>query len=200
MACYYPITAYRSILPNENGKFPLVFNPRDGQQDSRLQVPCGKCIGCTADASMVWAIRCYHEASLHQRNCFITLTYEDAPDAISKEDLRNFIKRARHHYNFRYFACGEYGGKTHRPHYHACIFGEDFLAARDGVAYINEELYTNNKLAKIWKHGMITIAEFNMSTACYVAGYVMKEAGDEDTFRVGSNRPGIGHDWFDCVS
>ena len=29
-----------------------------------------------------WAIRCYHEASQHDQNCFITLTYEDAPDAL----------------------------------------------------------------------------------------------------------------------
>lgn len=91
-----------------------------------LQVPCGKCIGCKSDKAMMWSIRCYHEASLHERNAFVTLTYEDAPPALVKEDLQKFFKRARHSFDFRYFACGEYGEATHRPHYHALIFGQDF--------------------------------------------------------------------------
>lgn len=39
--------------------------------------PCGICIDCRLDYSRQWAIRCKHEASLHEKNCVVTLTYSD---------------------------------------------------------------------------------------------------------------------------
>lgn len=134
----------------------------------------------------------YHEASANDRNAFLTLTYENAPEKLNKPDLQKFIKRLRYRSNreIRYFACGEYGEKTNRPHYHAIIFGEDF---RGGAFDINDELYGNVLLDRIWTHGQVTAAEFNMSTACYVAGYVNKKIGDTDTFNIMSIRPPIGY-------
>jgi len=44
---------------------------------------------------------------------------------LSKTDLQKFIKRIRNNTqrrSIRYYAVGEYGGKTWRPHYHAIIF------------------------------------------------------------------------------
>ena len=45
--------------------------------------------------------------------------------------------------------------------------------------------------------GYIQCAEFNYSTACYVAGYTAKKIKDLDTFSLCSKRPGIGRDWLE---
>ena len=135
----------------------------------------------------------HHEAAVNSRNSFLTLTYRDPPpEKIDKAELQNFFKRLRHEYRFKYFACGEYGGQTHRPHYHAVIFGEDFRAGK--TISINSELYSNNRLEKIWGEGSVVCASVTMASCCYVAGYVNKKVGDPDTFRLMSR--GIGKEWI----
>jgi len=157
-------------------------------------IPCGKCDGCRASRRQDWSIRMYHESQTFDRNCFVTLTYENAPEKINAPHLQQFIRRLRHLSTtpIRYFACGEYGEQTNRPHYHAIIFGEDFLG---GAFDITDELYGNILLDRIWRHGQTSIAPFNMSTACYVAGYVNKKIGDTDTFNIMSKRPPIGYNY-----
>lgn len=162
-----------------------------------MSVPCGSCPSCLSGKALQWAIRCHHEASQHKRNCFITLTYDDdhlPPDGkISKRELQLFWKRLRKKSPpVRYFACGEYGGQTHRPHYHALVFGADFLGGSEPVT---DELYTHPVLVDSWGQGHVSVAELNMSTCCYVAGYATKKLGDPDTFCLMSR--GLGHDWFD---
>lgn len=195
MTCFYPIDCWRSRTPNESGKRSIVFRRADGYEEMALQVPCGKCAGCAADKAMTWAIRSYHESTLHGQNCFLTLTYNDdcLPDdqRIDKRHLQGFFKRLRHHVKFRYYACGEYGDKTCRPHYHAAIFGADFLAKS---VDLGGGCYTNQLLVDTWGFGNVMAAEFNMSTACYVAGYVGKKIGKEDGFHVMSK--GIGFNWL----
>lgn len=195
MACFYPVDAWKAQRLNESGKRSLVFSRRDGFEDMALQVPCGKCQGCLADRAREWAVRMYHEASLHDRNCFVTLTYSDPPPpTINKKHLQDFFKRLRHDYRFRYVACGEYGDATRRPHYHAVFFGVDFLA---GSIPYNDQLYLNTHLESVWGHGSVLVGPISMEVCCYVAGYVMKKVGDPDSFRLQSSRPGIGHDWLD---
>lgn len=196
MACFTPVDAWRSQVVNPSGKRGITFSLREGFQDMALQVPCGKCDGCRADKARVWSLRMYHESSLHKQNSFVTLTYADAPERLIKEDLQKFFKRLRHKFDFRYFACGEYGETTNRPHYHAVIFGQDFRDSGDGVVNINDQLYTNSVLQEAWGHGQVAVADVTMATCCYVAGYVHKKIGDEDTFTVMSRRPGIGSEWL----
>lgn len=52
--------------------------------------------------------------------------------SLQKRDLQLFFKRLRKKYEksknkpiIRYYACGEYGGNTNRPHYHAIVFNVD---------------------------------------------------------------------------
>lgn len=201
MSCFQPKHGWKRSYRNKNGKFPIIFNPTNPaeyQPGSRMEIPCGKCIGCRADRAHEWAIRIYQEASLYDRNCFITLTYDDehlpADGKISKKTLQDFWKRLRHQGKIRYFACGEYGEKTRRPHYHAIIFGQDFLTPE--TYKINDTLYSTPVLTETWGLGAVIVAEFNMSTACYVAGYVQKKSHDIDTFNLMSTRPGIGSVWL----
>lgn len=163
-------------------------------------VPCGKCDGCRMKAAREWTTRLVNESTCHDRNSFVTLTYEHAPTEIQKPHLQRFMKRLRQESKrpIRFFACGEYGKLTRRPHYHAIIFGEDFL----GGAYpIDSELYGNKWLEKIWKGdkehggGQIAISEFTEATAAYVCGYVNKKINDSDTFNLMSTRPPIGYEY-----
>lgn len=194
MACYFPINAWR--YPVEGSK--LHFKPKSSPYEF-LRVPCGKCEGCRADQSLMWSIRAYHESTLHFKNSFITLTYNDenCPPAISKKHLQDFFKRLRKGRpsgSIRYIAAGEYGEQTRRPHYHAIIFGEDFTHGRIDL---NPTLYTNEELAKTWGHGLVSIAPVTMASICYVCGYTTKKIGDPDTFSLASRRPPIGHSWLE---
>lgn len=200
MPCYYPADAWRSKRVNpETGKRPITFQRSAGYSDMALQVPCGKCDGCQADRAMAWAIRCHQEASLHKSNSFLTITYNDknlpSDGKLRPDDLRLFFRRLKSGYDFRYFACGEYGDKTRRPHYHALIFGQDFL--QGNVVQINENLYSNNDVAETWGNGTVVCAPVTMATCCYVAGYVAKKIGDTDTFSKMSRNPGIGKRWIE---
>ena len=125
-----------------------------------------------------------HEASFHEKNCFITLTYnnENLPidGSLNKEHFQLFIKRYRKWLSktgqkIRYYHCGEYGAKLSRPHYHACIFGHDFEdkevhSVRDGTM-----LYKSKKLSELWSKGFVTIGEVNFNSAAYVARYILKK-------------------------
>lgn len=223
MTCYSPMTGYRSRQLTATGKRPIVFNRDSGYTDMPVSLPCGQCIGCRLDKSREWAVRCVHEAQLHQENCFITLTYNEqnlpSDGSLQKTHLQKFWKRLRKHLNgkqIRYYACGEYGGKTKRPHYHACLFGHDF---EDKELYSVREsvpLYKSETLSKIWGKGFVTIGSVTFESAAYVARYITKKiygeaAADhytrvceitgeitniEPEYTVMSRRPGIGKEWF----
>ena len=158
-------------------------------------IPCGKCDGCAADRALEWAIRIHNEAQGHERNAFLTLTYKEAPDSLKREHLQTFLKRVRHHSKrpVRYFACGEYGEKTRRPHYHMVLFGEDFLG---GAKPITEQLYSNPILDGLWGHGFANIGSLTPASAAYTAGYCNKKLNDPDTFSLMSRRPPLGREWL----
>lgn len=141
-------------------------------------------------------IRMYHESTMHKQNSFLTLTYDDnnCPQNINKRDLQLFFKRLRKSEGkLRYFACGEYGERTRRPHYHAVIFGHDF---KGGAYAINEKLYGNPKLTQIWGLGQVSIGDVTPESCAYVAGYSVKKITDPETFNLMSRRPGIGAGWI----
>lgn len=63
-----------------------------------FQLPCGQCLECRLEYSRQWAIRCVHEAQVHESNCFVTLTYSDeclVSDKLYSAHFTNFIKRLR---------------------------------------------------------------------------------------------------------
>lgn len=208
MSCNSPIPAWYADKLTESGKRPLTFSGRDRYQGfddaylGFLDIPCGKCAGCRADQSLSWALRCYHEASQYDRNCFITLTYSDdhlpSDGKICVEHLQKFFRRMRKAGLFvRYFACAEYGGLTNRPHYHAILFGVDFLG---NALPLSDKLYTNVDAVNFWRLGHVAIAPVEMASICYVCGYAQKKINDVDTFTCMSRRPGIGHNWLDAYS
>lgn len=223
MPCYAPLTGYYSRERTANGKRGIVFKVDLAFSGVPLRLPCGQCVGCRLEHSRQWAMRCMHEKRLHRDNVFVTLTYDDEclPDggSLKKRDLQLFMKRLRkaRGAGVRFYACGEYGENTSRPHYHAILFNCDFP---DKKFYKNNKagdpLYTSAELEKIWPLGLCTIGEVTFDSAAYVARYIMKKIkGDlaEDHYmRVDqygeifslvpeftnmSRRPGVGRGWFD---
>ena len=185
MACFYPITGYRSRQLTEKGKRKLVFNKVDGYVDLPVTVACGRCIGCRLERSRQWAIRCVHEASMHTDNCFLTLTYNDenlpADGTLVLKHWQDFMKRMRKKYGtgIRFFHCGEYGRRGGRPHYHACIFG---FAFSDLVLWREKKgvrLYTSKSLDKLWGKGFATVGEVSFESAAYVARYIVDKINGE---------------------
>lgn len=134
MPCYRPLSAYRQLNPETRAR-TIVFGRehlKNHDIAQPLDLPCGQCIGCRLERSRRWAVRIMHEASLHKRNCFITLTYDEKNlpknGSLQLEHVQLFLKRLRRgsQIPLRYFLCGEYGEKSARPHYHLCLFGDDF--------------------------------------------------------------------------
>lgn len=175
MPCFSPIAAFQPIAGG-----PLSFGGREPKDHREIKIPCGQCRGCRLERARQWAIRCTHEGQLHRQNCFITLTYDDnnLPQfgSLHKPDLQKFFKRLRKNVGpFRYYACGEYGERTNRAHYHACIFGLDFIDKKPLKKSGDHTLYTSETLTKTWGHGNASIGELTFQTAAYTATYVMKK-------------------------
>lgn len=213
MPCYFPLNGWKSKVKNDSGKRSIVFNRKDAYVDMPVQVPCGQCIGCRLLKAKQWAIRCMHEASLYNHNCFITLTYNDQNlpenNSLNNRDIQLFIKRLRKKYGnkIRYFQCGEYGDKLNRPHHHAIIFNHDFHDKQPWSHKNKITLYRSEQLEKLWKKGFSTIGEVTYDSACYVARYITKKItgekalpyynGKKPEYTTMSRRPGIGKPWLD---
>lgn len=57
---------------------------------------------------------------------------------LDKSDLQKFFKRLRNAgHKPKYYACGEYGGKSNRPHYHVILFDVDPVAVELAWTYKN---------------------------------------------------------------
>ncbi len=63
----------------------------------------------------------------------------------------------------KYYACGEYGTQTKRPHYHAIMFNLPQRYIQDGRI-----------LTDTWGHGHVDIAPNNIQTIRYVTKYMLK--------------------------
>lgn len=121
-------------------------------KDTDTFVPCGKCPPCRKRRASAWAFRLMEQEKVSESAHFITLTYDtkhvpitkNAFMGLDKKHVQDFFKRLRmahelprsgglrflgqvfrDSYNpspIRYYAVGEYGGRTKRPHYHAIVF------------------------------------------------------------------------------
>lgn len=124
-----------------------------------------------------------HEASLHERNSFVTLTLSDenvpAGGSLDKSLFPAFIKRvrkARAGRKIRYFHCGEYGARRHRPHYHAILFGEDFAEDRVSIQVDGGlPCWRSRFLESKWPLGHSSIGPVTPDSCAYVARYVVKK-------------------------
>lgn len=162
---------------------------------------------------------------MHERSCFITLTYERAPVGLQLSDWRNFMKRLRRIApDVRFFHAGEYGGRYGRPHDHALLFGFDFddrRALRKTPA--GSTIDSSELLSKLWGHGYVSVGDATFESAAYLARYCLKKISGRLKDEVSANglkpyervtefgevvdvrpeyltmsrQPGIGRSWFE---
>lgn len=212
MRCIQPLVAWSASRLNRNGKRNIVFRPEAGALYRPLGLPCGTCVACLLERSRQWAVRCTHEASLSESNCFVTLTYDDEhlpwASSLYGRDVQLFLKRLRKEFSdetIRYFLCGEYGERFGRPHYHLLLFGFDFsdkviLGSRRG-----QSIWRSPCLERLWPYGRSEIGSVTFESAAYVARYVMKKQVKRDAvdelrepeFIRMSLKPGVGVPWIE---
>lgn len=197
-----------------------------------IKVPCGKCLGCKLDYSRTWSDRMVLELDAYRGDgIFVTLTYNNEyipmaydmiPDepvsyTLKKDDLQKFFKRLRKDFKYiRYYASGEYGTQTQRPHYHCIIFGlslNDFPDRRIvGRNELGQDYYTSSKFQRYWSHyirstgifepiGFVCLSDVSYKTCSYVSRYTAKKVFGtavlpspfaEPEFSIMSRNPGIG--------
>lgn len=172
------------------------------------------------------------ESQLHGDNCFLTLTYSDdhlpkmnvsgcggtgTLATLEPKDLQNWLKRFRKEISptrIRFYAVGEYGNETWRPHYHVILFGYPTCSrGRTGLGMGNPDwsrcCVRCKLVGETWGLGKVYLGTLETHSAQYVAGYVTKKMNRRDDFRLlgrepefcrMSNRPGIGHDFMHEVA
>lgn len=153
---------------------------------------------CRFNRRRVWAHRIMLEALQHGDCTFVTLTYDDEhlpPDgSLQPADLQGFLKRLRRSMEprrLRFYAVGEYGDTTKRPHYHAALFGVpncSYGVTRTSRlrAYCCEPC---SDVARSWSRGHTMLGDLSLSSAGYIAGYVTKKMTKADDPRLGGRHP-----------
>lgn len=163
---------------------------------------CGQCLPCRVNKRRLWTHRMMLESMLHGDSAFVTLTY--SPDDLPKggtlvlKDLQLWLKRLRRAVaprKLRFFAVGEYGDTSFRPHYHAAIFG------------LNRE--EDQVVSSTWGKGSVFLGDLTSDSAAYICGYVTKKMTSKEDKRLCgklpefarmSLRPGIGADAMAVVA
>lgn len=178
---------------------------------------CGQCLPCRVNKRREWTHRIMLEAAERSDNAFVTVTYDEQHlpegNGLRPRDLSLFLKRFRralHPLKIRYFAVGEYGEQTQRPHYHLAVFG--YPPCSKGGTNPNRGGYCCpicERVQRDWAMGNIYNAELTQQSAAYIAGYVTKKLtnaedprldGKHPEFARMSNRPGIGANFCDDVA
>lgn len=158
---------------------------------------CGQCLPCRVKRQRQWAHRIELEAIKSRDNSFVTLTYDDdhLPTVEMKDgriagnlvpkDLQDWLKRLRSVLSplrLRFFAVGEYGSRSYRPHYHAILFG--FPSCSNVQTRVD---HTNGRadairccsscrvIQRTWPHGLIQLGQVNAQSTAYIARYTVKK-------------------------
>ncbi|ALS03511.1 VP4 [Gokushovirus WZ-2015a] len=226
-----------TYVSKHNSKFvphkePLRRQSADQIYTKFIEIPCGACLQCRLKRSKMWADRCLMESQYHTNNWFLTLTYDEQhlpteeyihedtgelllAHSLQMRDLQLFLKRLRRHFNsgISYLACGEYGPKTARPHYHIILFSDSVVLSDlrlyrqqpNGMSY-----YMSETLDNIWQNGGVIIGSVTYESCAYVARYVLKKQtgrfNTEETykkhhivpeFNTMSKRPAIGRRFYE---
>lgn len=139
-----------------------------GNSYAFLVVPCGQCPECRSQRIDSWKFRLMEEEKQHFNCSFVTLTYsnekirrtENGFLTLVKKDYQDFMKRLRKNTGrktIKYYAVGEYGSKTMRPHYHAIMYDA-----------------TKDEIVKAWTLGDVHIGQVTEDSIAYTAKYMQK--------------------------
>lgn len=144
------------------------FGVRNKKTNQTINVPCGRCPACVARRASGWSFRLMQEDKRSSSAYFITLTYASKHlrrtnnnlPTIVKRDLQLFMKRLRklNKNKLKYYACGEYGGRFKRPHYHIILFNADITT-----------------IGHAWELGYIHYGDVSAASIGYCLKYMSKK-------------------------
>lgn len=154
---------------------------------------CGQCMPCRINRRRMWTTRIMMEMQNYAPDSclFVTLTYDDehlpSNGSLQPRDLQLYFKKLRKLIapsRLRYYAVGEYGEHTKRPHYHIILFG---VCSLDAVR-------------ACWEAGHVHVGTVTEQSAGYVTGYVTNKLSNKSLLPAGcipefarmSLKPGIG--------
>lgn len=146
------------------------------------KVPCGRCEPCKIMKRTQWTVRLRDEQKLHEKSCVLTLTYDNkhlqTPEIIT-EDVQKMFKRMRKAgLKFRYFAAGEYGQLTNRPHWHIIFYGIEF----GGLYKLSNGKISSEEFKNWWPYGFNTYDSLSDESIAYTAGYTTKKSWTQPKF------------------
>jgi len=175
---------------------PFILTPeKHSHGDIYIPVGCGNCPYCVNRRVNEWSFRLMQEHKQCDTAYFVTLTYDPMSipysprgyKTLEKNDLKRFFKRLRYYHSdkriytnmrdlgiyqkkpIKYYACGEYGTQTKRPHYHAIIFNahhKDIERSWDVV---------KNQDGQEVRAGDIHIGQVTLASCRYVMKYMAKK-------------------------
>lgn len=166
---------------------------QSANEEYAVSVPCGKCLACLSNKRMEWIFRLEQEHKYSSSAWFVTLTYDEkhlrSDRSLCKRDLQLYFKRLRKydgHKNIRYYAVGEYGEVTGRPHYHILLFNAV-------ESFIRSAWYD----AKQRPIGIVHLGNVSAASIAYCTKYVIQRPevmadGRERPFALMSRKYGIG--------
>lgn len=205
MQCLNPIKAGF----NEAGA--LIFSSKKldlGQVPFAFE--CRKCLPCRLNTAREKAVRALHEAQMHPKNIFLTLTYDNEhllSPRLHYKDFQDFMKKLRHTQDEKitYIVTGEYGDKNKRPHWHALLFNyrpADEKALRSTER--GDQVYSSETLTNLWGGGLTEYGEITLDSANYTARYAAKklvhghdQSHDYHPIHKTSSRRAIGRSWIE---
>lgn len=162
--------------------------------------PCGQCMPCRYNRRRLWQHRIMLETLCYSDNAFVTLTYaeENLPVGLSlvPTDLQKWLKRFRaaiEPLRVRYFAVGEYGDETQRPHYHVALFGYPhcscYVFNRGKPTSVWQSCPVCSLVRDTWGKGLCHVGRVEKHSAGYIAGYVTKKMTSKDDERLNGRAP-----------
>lgn len=163
-----------------------------GNEEKPILVPCGKCIPCLVNKRTDWGFRLQEEHKVSKSAHFVTLTYDAkhlrSNKSLCKRDLQLYLKRLRKKdasAKIRYYAVGEYGSISARPHYHILLFNSCV-----------ENIRSAWNDAKGDAIGIVHVGNVSPASVAYVTKYIIQKdqypEGMEKPFATMSRAYGIG--------
>lgn len=171
-------------------------------------MPCGKCVKCRRRRISGWSFRLRMQEKIAHSAYFLTLTYnnESLPfsqngfSTLVKKHLQLFFKRLRECHiragfdgvrsssscdiqggeSLKYYAVGEYGGRSKRPHYHVILFNAELscMFSKDDL----KALYWTDLDGKLpvncfsWQLGHCTVGRVTGASVGYCLKYMCKKS------------------------
>lgn len=146
-----------------------------------INVPCGRCIECRKNYVNGWVFRIMNQfkCATTETSWFITMTYDDkslydldnglitaeGEYSLNYRHFQLFMKKLRKSYEktefksrkIKYFAVGEYGDRSDRPHFHAIVFNAD-----------------QQNIIDAWEYGSVHFGDVKENSVGYTLKYAFK--------------------------